>query len=96
MELEIQAMKLINAESSWGVWGQLLFLFDDNKNELSNRTKIKIYHRCEQYRREYSTENDPIRREDVNPNIYSDATFLEHSEAKTSLDFTAIPVLRYC
>ena len=79
MDLRAQVDELFFEEQGYCHWAKLINFFDKHKNELDNKDKKRIFLQAEKYRTEHNEKypNDPIRREDTNPYIYADLSFLE-------------------
>ena len=90
MDLRVQVDELFSEKQGYCHWSKLLTFFDKHKDKLDNKDKKRIFLQVEQYRQEHN-ENHPddyIRREDTNPYIYADLSFLE---AKTEQKKVPVP-----
>lgn len=64
---------LTNSELSVSNWNALIRFIDNHKIEvldLSQTYKTRIIEKLDVYRNYYSTEDKPIRRENISPNVY--------------------------
>ena len=71
MDLTVLLDKLFSEQRGYFQWSELLKFAEDHKEELSKKDKKRIKKISEKYRREHNKkhEDDPIRTEDLNPNI---------------------------
>lgn len=67
---------------SYYQWTILLNFIEQNKHKISEQNKIDLLNKIEQYRSEHNSKHptDFIRREDINPNVYSYLEIEEKSE----------------
>ena len=82
MDISVQLDKLLLEKQGYYHWSNILFFFDENKDELSNKDKKRIYIQAEKYRTEHNKKvpEDIITREDTKPNIYINLSYLEENK----------------
>ena len=81
MDLTVLIEELFNQRQGYSHWHNILKFYIEHRTELTDEQKIRILIRIEKYRTEHNkithNQNDQIRREDTNPNIYIDLIHLE-------------------